>query len=448
MKRGRPKHDDVLTPREWEVVGLVQQGLTNEQIAAKLNISLNTVKFHTSEIYGKLALRSRRQLREWQPRRRLHALAPAALWRRFPLPNPALPVLVVGSLLFGGALAYTAFTAPAGRTGGENRTDVQRSEQPSLAVVDAHASAFSTTVVFDVRLPATLNEDETFVVGTTTVRFGGTSESIGAEVLAYDVREGRSVLRVTANFKTPARAPSFTLTVNEVAAIPDGGDGRIEARLLTATGMISKASGAMTALLPPEGREIVTGFGWSYVIEAVDADATSLRVTYRVIGNIEGLNPLPPDQVSDDEAFLRFPMDAQPVTAEFPKPESGSITLVFGGAGRPGSATETYLFHRDGDAWRTTSATNEKLDLLATQAGYTSVRIESSRSFVRTGTPGRLTDDLGNSYQLYHGSGVAGRYAQWDFEGELPPAVQEVRFELPGAVVTEAGDWRLTLPLP
>lgn len=50
-----------LTDRELEVLGLIAQGLTNQQIADELVISVGTVKFYTSQIYGKLGVNSRTQ---------------------------------------------------------------------------------------------------------------------------------------------------------------------------------------------------------------------------------------------------------------------------------------------------------------------------------------------------------------------------------------------------
>jgi len=48
-----------LTERELEVLQLLAQGLANKQIAARLNISEHTVKFHVSTIYAKLGASSR-----------------------------------------------------------------------------------------------------------------------------------------------------------------------------------------------------------------------------------------------------------------------------------------------------------------------------------------------------------------------------------------------------
>ena len=50
-----------LTGRELEVLGLIAAGLTNQHIADELIISVGTVKFYTSQIYGKLAVNSRTQ---------------------------------------------------------------------------------------------------------------------------------------------------------------------------------------------------------------------------------------------------------------------------------------------------------------------------------------------------------------------------------------------------
>ena len=35
MQRGRPKHPDILTPREWEVLALLRDGASNDEIAAR-----------------------------------------------------------------------------------------------------------------------------------------------------------------------------------------------------------------------------------------------------------------------------------------------------------------------------------------------------------------------------------------------------------------------------
>jgi DNA-binding NarL/FixJ family response regulator len=51
-----------ISPREKEIVQEICKGLTNQQIADKLFISLQTVKDHTHRIYIKVNCASRAQL--------------------------------------------------------------------------------------------------------------------------------------------------------------------------------------------------------------------------------------------------------------------------------------------------------------------------------------------------------------------------------------------------
>ncbi len=52
---------DVLTEREVEVLRLLTQGLSNQDIAHHLSVGEGTVRFHVSNILGKLQLESRTQ---------------------------------------------------------------------------------------------------------------------------------------------------------------------------------------------------------------------------------------------------------------------------------------------------------------------------------------------------------------------------------------------------
>jgi len=117
-RRGRPPHPDILTPREWEVLDLLRAGLTNEQIANQLGISLQGAKFHVSEILGKLQLPDRRAAAAWRPpeRRRVapvlaplffvpRRLASAARWRASQL------ALAIGSALVLAVVVGTAVVA-------------------------------------------------------------------------------------------------------------------------------------------------------------------------------------------------------------------------------------------------------------------------------------------------------------------------------------------------
>ena len=64
---GRPRHPDVLTPAEWRVLEALLEGGTNAEIGARLGLSLDTVKYHISNMLAKLELRDRRALASWRP---------------------------------------------------------------------------------------------------------------------------------------------------------------------------------------------------------------------------------------------------------------------------------------------------------------------------------------------------------------------------------------------
>jgi DNA-binding CsgD family transcriptional regulator/catechol 2,3-dioxygenase-like lactoylglutathione lyase family enzyme len=64
-KRGRPPHDDQLTPAEWRVVEAVRHGMSNPEIARRRGISLDAVKFHVANALVKLGLKDRAALRRW-----------------------------------------------------------------------------------------------------------------------------------------------------------------------------------------------------------------------------------------------------------------------------------------------------------------------------------------------------------------------------------------------
>jgi DNA-binding NarL/FixJ family response regulator len=53
---------DLLTPREADVLALLQEGATNAQIAHALSIGVETVRTHARNIYRKLGVASRREL--------------------------------------------------------------------------------------------------------------------------------------------------------------------------------------------------------------------------------------------------------------------------------------------------------------------------------------------------------------------------------------------------
>jgi len=79
--RGRPRHDDVLTPAEWRTVELLRHGMTMRTVAQRQGISLDAVKFHVANAAGKLGLSGVTGLRRWDGIARHSALHRARMKR-------------------------------------------------------------------------------------------------------------------------------------------------------------------------------------------------------------------------------------------------------------------------------------------------------------------------------------------------------------------------------
>lgn len=70
-RHGEPARADPLTPREQEVVKLIAEAYSNEQIAEELVISKKTVERHRANILEKLGMHDRVQLTRYAVRRGL-----------------------------------------------------------------------------------------------------------------------------------------------------------------------------------------------------------------------------------------------------------------------------------------------------------------------------------------------------------------------------------------
>src|SRR6266487_2443239 len=63
--RGRPKHPDLLTPAEWEVLDWIRHGASRSEIARRRGTSIDGVKYHVRNIAGKLGAMDLALLRHW-----------------------------------------------------------------------------------------------------------------------------------------------------------------------------------------------------------------------------------------------------------------------------------------------------------------------------------------------------------------------------------------------
>ena len=70
-RSGEALHDEVLTPREEEIVKLVAEAHTNDEIGELLHISKKTVERHRANVLEKLGMRDRVELTRYAIRRGL-----------------------------------------------------------------------------------------------------------------------------------------------------------------------------------------------------------------------------------------------------------------------------------------------------------------------------------------------------------------------------------------
>jgi len=94
---GRPRHPDVLTPAEWEVLAGVREGLSNREIAARRGCDLETVRFHLRNLRAKLAVGSRDALRAF-PGRPAAAIQSARHARRRRRVRELIPLVETGDV--------------------------------------------------------------------------------------------------------------------------------------------------------------------------------------------------------------------------------------------------------------------------------------------------------------------------------------------------------------
>lgn len=131
-KRGRPPHPDILTPREWQVLDLLRQDLTNEQIAQHLDISFATAKYHVAEILSKLGVSTREEAAAWRPE-----AVPVRWWQRATAWVPRVALPLVGAAVALAAAAGLALLAwGVWRT---NEEDRDLAPATGTTVADVHS---------------------------------------------------------------------------------------------------------------------------------------------------------------------------------------------------------------------------------------------------------------------------------------------------------------------
>ena len=135
-----------LTERQREVLRLIERGHTNSEIAERLGISLQGVKWHVRELLGKYAVENREELveavaAERRPlaglRRRLRALLPVAGWK--------MAGAAVGSAVVLGSAGFAAAAIASGGAVAEKPADeIAAAETPTPTPTPGFVAVLST----------------------------------------------------------------------------------------------------------------------------------------------------------------------------------------------------------------------------------------------------------------------------------------------------------------
>jgi DNA-binding CsgD family transcriptional regulator len=478
QRRGRPPCPDILTPSEWRVLDLVREGRTNTEIALDLGITVHGVKYHISNMLGKLYLQDRHQLASWEAPRESSPHRVSRL--RGLIPSLALPkvasVLATGVLLAavgGGAVAFALMVRSASK--GPDAADVNAG-QAGFRIDSVTTSDLGTVVKFTVPLSKPFDSGY--------VPLGLDQITLPPEAVAREAFPSGRQIRVEPSasngsvaitYMTGPLPPDSTAVTVDVAKISI--DGHPEGPWHATFPVVPTQSRDLTGRVP---HSIETEYGWSYVIDSVRADDTAVAISYHREGPAEVLAQLQPASLVSQSAAAGATVRGATATS------TGATVVIDRPAGNmpvqislPGAVvrsdkTVTAKFTLTADSWQPTEVAiggvpaHAKL-LLGTASttlgpvptpggGGAQFSIEVDSPNV-TLSPGAgitanptLVDDLGTSYVLFGGqandgstSGQASGFL-WNFRGTIDPKATQLTFSFPDLPDMQTGDWTLTIP--
>lgn len=466
-RRGRPPHPEILTPSEGRVLELIRQGKTNSEIALELAISVQGVKYHVSNMLGKLEVSDRGELAEWDGRRpreasgHRRALVPLGLL----LSKPVLAV-VVATVAVGGSVALLVAT----QSGPEQQRPEAVVAQPipvsEFTAQVLVANSLQTQVQLHVRLdsPATLD----YLLHIETSQFavypnGDRQQDLAGSIFSVGGSSDGNTLTMDVIFDALPTGTTFVEFVlgdylERVPMTQAEADRQTTAgtrALRIQGGVVARADVFMdTVRLDVTARSpkvLETGLGWRYVIDQVVAASTQLAITYHVEGDTSNLSGATPNRtVAGVNGSARY--SRLPETAIVAIPAGGDSVLVeFGAANRLRTAPTTLKFTRDVTGWaRATGQMHGAAVSAAVNDGTPIVAWLVSDLMLLPGDVAGLlpvlVDDLGRDYRI-EGAGTGTNDQQVRFAGPIDPAATELMLTLQGYVVREDGDWVLEFPV-
>ena len=236
----RPSHYNTryrldLTPRQRQVLDMIERGRTNFEIAQALGLSLEGAKYHVSEILGKLDVASREEA--------------ASYWRHYNRPAARLERVLRGLMLMsplragaiaaaaGGAAGLAIIVAVIAGSGGDGGAgaapDATATPNTSTPAATATGTAASGT--------ATTGAGQTPVAGGATP--GGTPAATAVCLQATDFREDGSIPVQSAATGNSSAVDDIRFAAHEgcerVVIDLDGAvSGPVEAEVIRAQGVV------------------------------------------------------------------------------------------------------------------------------------------------------------------------------------------------------------------
>lgn len=466
-RRGRPPHPEILTPSEQRVLELIRQGKTNSEIAYELSISIPGVKWHVSNMLGKLGLADRHELAAWDGRMtgaaaghssgKRAGTAGVAGWLGWKAAVGAGAGLAVAGIVVAAALSHSSAESPAAVI-----ATPAPPQPPALftASVD-FADALSTKVRLELQLasPPTTEYMLSIENGFAIYADGDRSRDYAPtmRLLEGGPNTGNSGIFAIEFDPVPADTQFLEVVLNgtlrKVAMSQAESDRQKTqgAELFQAVppGTTARAALARDPLevdLTDEApKEFDSGLGWKYVFERVIATSTRLGVTYRVDGIAGG-------PYHDLGRRIPHSGDLQfwdgPDTSVTALPPDGS-PAIFGVGPRSRWVAEpiraTFTRQSTG-AWTDWAGNAEVGRFSATFTDAPAVVLQGPPGAVLLGAPTKMSDDLGHTYRQ---SGSYGGPAALElkFEGPLDSAANAVTLQIDGYWVPETQEWTVEIPV-
>lgn len=458
-RRGRPPHPEILTPSEQRVLELIREGKTNSEIAYALSISIPGVKWHVSNMLGKLGVADRHQLAAWRGpvgrtggRAGTAGLAGWFGWKA--------GVGVGAGMAVASVFVAAAFVGSSDEVQPSVIATPAPPQPPTTFVATVEfADALSTRVRLELQLASPPTDDYMLSIedGFAIYADGDRSKDYAPTMRLMEGGRGRADGGTFAIEFDPVPAGTQFIEVELTGNLRRVAMSQAEADRQKTPGAqyfpaVPPGTVARAAVVrdPVEvdltdraPKEFDSGLGWKYVFERVVATSTRLGVTYRVEGLTNRPGSFSTGRVNVDGLLL--PNPEQETTIVYLPANGDTARFAIGAGSRwvndPIRATFTRESARAWTGWTGNTGVGR---FSGTFSDDPAVVIQGPPDAVLFGAPMTLSDDLGH---IYRQTGSYGGPAAMDlkFEGPLDPAATTVTLQIDGYWVPETREWTVEI---